>query len=438
MAQNFSQYGPFYGGLLDARQSNQRQQLAEQQMLSNTVGLLSQMESARAQRELVRQQIEQAKLAHILAQRKADMQQRLIQQFMPGAGGAPGGGAPGGAPAVSGPLPTSMDTQPYLAAPQAAAPMQAAGPAGGSQQELLRNLGFQAASKLAGFDLSGVGKLAQSQAEHTTVSADKAAQLKADKDARDNELIEVEFSDRSKRWMTKGQLRELQAQPAQPAARTGVQQFNANAQARRQPELRSPTAAELTQQKVKEQDQLAQAKTWRERADRFENLALKAPSRIDQINLLESLLTGVETGPWAPKLMAAQEYMRSIGINVDWIKNVPQAQAADNIINRMALEMRGSGGGDGEVGMPGAMSEKDREFLVNAFPNITKHPEANRLIAEILRRVEQRNIQVAQLAQRYKEKYGNGRLDDNFKNALIEFGKKNPLFEDLKAQMGQR
>lgn len=118
-------------------------------------------------------------------------------------------------------------------------------------------------------------------------------------------------------------------------------------------------------------------------------------------------------------------------LNID-IKGKGAEDAIRSITNRFALELRNPSGG---AGMPGAMSDSDRNFLASIPPSLANTKEGRALIAMTMRAVNNRDIQVAQLAQKFQE--GNsGRLDINFQKSLRDWSGKNPLMsEDAKNAM---
>lgn len=78
--------------------------------------------------------------------------------------------------------------------------------------------------------------------------------------------------------------------------------------------------------------------------------------------------------------------------------------------------------------MPGALSDKDREFLVSMVPGISQTPEGRKLLTEAWKKVNNRNIEVARLAAQYRGQ--KGRFDSGFDQVLSEYAAKNPLFSD--------
>lgn len=118
-------------------------------------------------------------------------------------------------------------------------------------------------------------------------------------------------------------------------------------------------------------------------------------------------------------------------LNID-IKGKGSEDAIRSITNRFALELRNPSGG---AGMPGAMSDADRNFLASIPPSLANTKEGRALIAMTMRAVNNRDLQVAQLAQKFQEQ-NNGRININFQKNLRDWSDKNPLMsEDAKNAM---
>lgn len=153
-----------------------------------------------------------------------------------------------------------------------------------------------------------------------------------------------------------------------------------------------------------------------------------ANTKLANLDRMESLLNGVKTGKLTPMGTEVAALADSLGIKID--KNLGNKQAAEALSNGIALELRSPSGG---AGMPGAMSDKDREFLVSMTPGLAKTPEGNRLIIETARKLAKRDQQVAKLAREYRQKTGH--MDEGFYNQLQEFSDKNPLFSAPKVDI---
>lgn len=137
-----------------------------------------------------------------------------------------------------------------------------------------------------------------------------------------------------------------------------------------------------------------------------------------------------QTGWGSETLLTVQQAGRSLGLDIG--DNLDAKEAARALGNQLALQLRNPSSG---AGMPGAMSDKDREFLVSSVPGLTKTPEGNARLIEFMKRIEQRNIEVARLAQEYEAR--NGQIDNGFFKELGEWADANPLFPDTKGNRTQ-
>ncbi len=161
----------------------------------------------------------------------------------------------------------------------------------------------------------------------------------------------------------------------------------------------------------------------------IQKAGIDAYGRINRLNRMEQLLSGLETGKFTPAMTEVKSALDSLGIKID--PNLGSAQAAQALSNELALQMRNPSGG---AGMPGAMSDADRNFLSATVPGLAKTPGGNRQLIETAKRLAQRDQQVAQMAREYRKQ--NGHLDEGFYQQLQQFSEANPLFRDMGAPSG--
>jgi len=123
-------------------------------------------------------------------------------------------------------------------------------------------------------------------------------------------------------------------------------------------------------------------------------------------------------------LVGGAAYLKQFGIDVGQIsKDLGPAQATNAILNRLALQIRGTK--DGEGGMPGAMSDKDREFLMKSVPNLGNTQDGNRQLIKILMTMEERKIEEAQIVSRMQ---ADRKSSNEIREALNQFGNSRPMF----------
>ena len=156
--------------------------------------------------------------------------------------------------------------------------------------------------------------------------------------------------------------------------------------------------------------------------------ASTANGKIATLNRLETLLSdpNVRQGAGAQAALQAARIAKGVfGIDTE---GLGPAEAVNAISNQFALELRNPSGG---AGMPGALSDKDREFLQSLTPGLERTPEGNKLIIDYMKRLAKRDLEIEGLRRDYIKQ--NKRLDDGFYEKLSEFSEKNPLFPEASA-----
>lgn len=153
---------------------------------------------------------------------------------------------------------------------------------------------------------------------------------------------------------------------------------------------------------------------------------MSASGRLAKLDQLDGLLKNVETGRFAEtrlNLSKAAEDLGMKGLADGIMKARDSAEAATALANEMALELRNPANG---AGMPGAMSDSDREFLKTMIPGLAVTPEGRSNIIEFRRAMIQREKDIGKLARTYAKKNG-GRIDEGFFDELSAFSDKNPI-----------
>jgi len=146
-----------------------------------------------------------------------------------------------------------------------------------------------------------------------------------------------------------------------------------------------------------------------------------ASNKLNKVSRLNNLLEGVNTGKLTPAGVEIASTAQSLGFTVD--PKLGNKQAAEALTNEMALELRNPSGG---AGMPGAMSDADRQFLRGMVPGIEKTPEGRKMITESMVKLAKRDQEVAKIARDYRKK--NGMINEGFYEQLNSYATANPLF----------
>ncbi|MFL9670437.1 hypothetical protein WIX39_026140 [Variovorax sp. AB1(2024)] len=168
----------------------------------------------------------------------------------------------------------------------------------------------------------------------------------------------------------------------------------------------------------------SRAKDFATQAGNLQKARSSASSMLSNLDTLDQLFKdpNVAKGGAAENISGLKNIASSFGLDV---KGVGAEQAIQSITNKMALDQRSTADGGG---MPGAMSDADRNFLKAQTPGLEKTPEGRALIIANQRKIAQRQIEVANMANDYERQ--NGRLDAGFDKQLADYAAANRLFPD--------
>jgi hypothetical protein len=159
---------------------------------------------------------------------------------------------------------------------------------------------------------------------------------------------------------------------------------------------------------------------------------MNAPATIAKYERLGSLLGQIKTGKFKGTVTDIKAAAKSVGIDLASLgvtDDVGTTQAAQAFSNQLALELRNPAGG---AGMPGALSDKDREFLIRMVAGIENDPEAWPKMIEYRVKLAKREQQVAKMARAYRKKHG--KFDEGFHDELAEWSAQNPLFPEAQTK----
>lgn len=141
-----------------------------------------------------------------------------------------------------------------------------------------------------------------------------------------------------------------------------------------------------------------------------------------KLERLDQLFDEAYTGIGGKEVQSAKRALGILGLDTE---GVGEAEAAQALSAEMALQLRNPAGG---AGMPGAMSDRDREFLQSMIPSLATTAEGRKLMVATKKKLNQRSIDVAKMAREYRRKFG--RLDENFYDQLAAYSDANPMFEE--------
>lgn len=167
------------------------------------------------------------------------------------------------------------------------------------------------------------------------------------------------------------------------------------------------------------------AKDMADRMKTIVNGEFKAPGNIAKYNRIGDLLGNFDGSKYSQTGVEVAKGLKSLGIDID--PKLGNKEAAARIANEMALSLRDTSSGGG---MPGAMSDADREYLKSMVPSYSNSADGRQQMIRDAVAIEQRNQQVAKMARQYVKQ--TGRLDNGFFDQLSEWSNQNPLFKDAK------
>ena len=137
--------------------------------------------------------------------------------------------------------------------------------------------------------------------------------------------------------------------------------------------------------------------------------------KLQQLAQAKDLLAKVPTGPLYPVISQVSAILGQFGVETGQYKNVPNVQAVQSILNRMALTNRNPAGG---AGMPGSLSDADRVFLLQTVPNIKNVAKANQILFDILMGAETNAVRRGQFVSNMRR---DGLSSDQINEGLAQF-----------------
>lgn len=151
-----------------------------------------------------------------------------------------------------------------------------------------------------------------------------------------------------------------------------------------------------------------------------------AMGMLDQLSVLRAMIESgrMKTGAIQEWTMPLRRLGAALGIaNAD---NLSHQEAFRAITNKLALLNR--------VNMPGQMSDKDREFLMQTVASIGNTPEGNLLLIEIGELMANRMLDIADEFDRYRAEHPNL---EGWRRHLTQWGRANQLdLTDIRQKYG--
>ena len=259
-----------------------------------------------------------------------------------------------------------------------------------------------------------LGGMQGAQSTYDTQSRNLKDMLTLQKLGRQIELQGMTAGEKAQAYVDKARL-ELSKDPENAALKQKV--LDAENQLKKQTTFAPPTIV------FKEQGAEAQevGKYFGKTFTDLQEAEIKSRQRVQKLERASNLLKDIDTGKLTAQGVELGKLLNSAGFPI--AEDIGNIEAADALFKEYALELRNPAGG---AGMPGAMSDADREFLAKASGGITTSPKAREIMLETQQALAKRNSDVAKLAREYRKT--NGQIDEGFYDKLAEFSEKNNLF----------
>ncbi len=142
------------------------------------------------------------------------------------------------------------------------------------------------------------------------------------------------------------------------------------------------------------------------------------------LSMAQAIADGARTGLGQETLLNLKNLGQSI-FGIDIGEGAGQQEVVQAITNQLALQIRNPASG---MGLPGATSDRDINFLLRAVPGLSRTPEGNALLIEILIRQNQFKIDIVNEQQRLISE-NNGAVPADLDTKLIRFGQQYNLVD---------
>lgn len=159
-------------------------------------------------------------------------------------------------------------------------------------------------------------------------------------------------------------------------------------------------------------------------AKRYDDMSTQAQSAPDAIAKLDRMTAlskdpNFYSGAGAGQVQFFKQALAALGGDPN--AAAPMEEFA-SLSNKAALDVMGGSLGTG-------FSNADRDFVVSTVPALNATPQGNLQRIDILRRINQRKIEIGKMADDYVMQ--NGQLDAGFNKQLSQYAETHPLFDGV-------
>lgn len=140
---------------------------------------------------------------------------------------------------------------------------------------------------------------------------------------------------------------------------------------------------------------------------------------VNKLTRLTQILADVDTGKLTPLGTQVAGYAKALGFDID--PKLGNKEAAMQLESMLSLDFAEK--------MKGPLSDSDRRFVQSISSMTDKSTKARALQVETMKRLAERDAQIAKMARDYKKKYG--KFDEGFDDQMAIWSDQNPLFPDM-------
>lgn len=184
---------------------------------------------------------------------------------------------------------------------------------------------------------------------------------------------------------------------------------------------RTQNAKEEADAAARKEFLVSDAKSRAEMYSKMQSSAMANQAKIFKYEQIGKLLENYSGGKLAKTGMELSRLGTSLGINID--PKLPNKEAAEALASEAALDLRNTADG---VTMPGAMSDQDRIYLKSMVPQLAQTDAGRNTIINLRVSLWKREQEVANMARKYKQKYGD--INEDFFTQLQAWSDRNPIF----------
>lgn len=144
------------------------------------------------------------------------------------------------------------------------------------------------------------------------------------------------------------------------------------------------------------------------------------------LGLLEQAVNGTadqspaNQGALAQASLTLRKTLSAFGVDAG---NTAPEEMINALGNQLALRLRDPSNG---AGMPGSLSDSDRQFLTSMSVSLGNSPEANRQLVSYYLKIQQKNIDLENLRRDYVQR--KGRLDEGFRAEMSDYLQKTGIY----------